>query len=273
MIFYKLLCIPPNFEIFMTGVYTCWCLCSRDILSIHHLLDKTDACWSTNGSEEKIFVTFLKYSVVSLHIFQFILAYAMLAAGALTIYPILFNRSAKLLNPIIVACTLRQLYSNSVAIILGALLCYLSGSNFQEFQCFFGRFLVNTIVSYYITCSYKDFQRYIRRGTAFVASREAQRNYVSNRPAICETRSENSFVTDWNYRSGKKFMDRTVSSLGQNKTLPSVSSIPEDIDSLLSTSSIPTMATSKSKEIFQINLIQRKTKADLLSFTITKQAN
>lgn len=65
-------------------------------------------------------------------------------------YPILFNKSATLLNPIIIASTFRQIYLNSVAVILGALLCYFSGSNFKEFQWFFGKFLVNIVLSYYI---------------------------------------------------------------------------------------------------------------------------
>ncbi len=93
--------------------------------------------------------------------------------------------------------TVRQIYSNSVAVVLGGFLCYFSGSKFDEFKCFFGRFLINMVVSYYIMyeayinffllfptfqidCenfyrfSYVDFQRYIRIRTSLMAVEDAK---------------------------------------------------------------------------------------------------
>lgn len=108
MIFYKLLCIPPNLEIFLTSVYSFWCLCSKEVLSFDRLLDKINVvsfilvtliwltkscgptklfflqCWSTNNLEDNLIVVYLRYAVSSVHIFQFIFAYVMLAAAIMT---------------------------------------------------------------------------------------------------------------------------------------------------------------------------------------------
>lgn len=41
-------------------------------------------CWSTNDLEENSIVIYLRYAVSSVHIFQFIFAYVMLAAAIMT---------------------------------------------------------------------------------------------------------------------------------------------------------------------------------------------
>ncbi|KAJ6636636.1 hypothetical protein Bhyg_15227 [Pseudolycoriella hygida] len=227
MIFYMLLSVSPNLEIFLTTIYTSWCLYSEEILSFDRLMDKVTVCQSTDGVEIKMYVFYLRYAVSLIHILQFISAYVMLAAELLTIYPIIFNKSPSLLTPIIMASKFRQIYLNVTSVVLGAVLWYFSENDFKEFRCFCWKFLFNMGLSYYIIYSYEFFREYIGKMSSCFPAKSIQ-------------------------------------------TLPPTIDFKDSVDSVCSRSSITSTSPRKATEVFNFNFIDRRTKENFLSTTITK---